>query len=364
MKLVRPDAPPAHSEGLGRVLITDGGPGQARSTLAAVRALAKAGYRPSVTVSGPHSIAGASRYCERRVPVPPAGDSAYAARVNDELRDGYLTVLPASDAALVALGHPGAELADKSVLYRRASGAGILTPATHHFASRNDLLDAARELDYPIVVKPSLKLTITKGQSARRVASAEELVRVISGDDLVVQPYIEEPLRAVCGLIWNGRIIASVHQRYIRTWPADCGTACAAETVAPDLVLEERVTRLLSGFNGIFQAQLAGPYLLDLNPRIYGSLPLAVAAGVNLPALLCDLVRGISERKTVGEVGRFYRWVEGDIRHALHRAREGHRYSSILRDLRPHRHAAHSTEALSDPAPMLLRLRHVLTKQR
>ena len=99
------------------VLITDGANGQARSTLATVRALAVARYRPAVTVSGRYSIAGASRFCRRRVRVPPANETGFAGTVRDEITArAYVAVFPASDAAIVALDAPGRQFVDKGSL--------------------------------------------------------------------------------------------------------------------------------------------------------------------------------------------------------------------------------------------------------
>src|SRR5688572_32880972 len=95
--------------GGGWVLITDAGVGQVRSTLAAVRAAAAAGYRPAVTVSPDRpSLAASSRFCARRVALPPLSSSMSSSRfaqaLSVELRGWpYVAVLPTSDAALVAL---------------------------------------------------------------------------------------------------------------------------------------------------------------------------------------------------------------------------------------------------------------------
>jgi hypothetical protein len=69
---------------LGRVLVTDGAAGQARSTLATVRSLGRGGYTPVVTVSGPRSLAAASRYCADVIQTPPASDGSYAPSVRAE----------------------------------------------------------------------------------------------------------------------------------------------------------------------------------------------------------------------------------------------------------------------------------------
>src|SRR5436190_6084019 len=344
------------------VLVSDGGNGQARSTLAAVRSLARAGYRPAVTVSASLSIAAASRHCGRAVHVPPVTDTDYEAAVKAELAaHTYLTVLAASDAALLALGAPVEHLVDKGVVAERAAGAGLLVPPTRRFASREELFDSERSLDYPVVVKPTLSFS-----PVVRVASAAELhARVAANGPVLVQPFLGDRLRAVAGVAWRGRLAAAAHQRYLRTWPPDCGTASAAETVEPDLELEAAVLRLLDGFEGVFQAQLAGPYLLDLNPRVYGSLPLAVAAGANLLAVYCDLLRGVEREAVRARPGVFYRWVEGDLRHLFAGVRDGSvGLGAALRALRPRRGAAHSTESLSDPLPALSRLRFAMRRSR
>jgi hypothetical protein len=340
------------------VLVTDGGSGQARSALAAVRALAARGYRPAVTVSGRWSIAAASRHCARRVEVPGVFDPGYADAVRSELAARpYLAVLGASDAALLALGEPVRHLVDKAAIAPRGRRAGLAVPPMQVFGSRDELLASRDLLEYPLVVKPTLSF-----HSVVRVDSPEALGRVVVADGpVVVQPYLREALHAVVGVAHHGRFVAAAHQRYLRTWPPDCGTACAAVTVAPDRDLESRLLLLLEGYEGIFQAQFAGPYLLDLNPRVYGSLPLAVAAGANLPAIWCDLLRGVDPGEVRARPGVFYRWIEGDVRHVATAIRRGSMgLGAALRSLRPHRAAAHSTESLVDPRPMLSRIGYAL----
>ena len=131
------------------------------------------------------------------------------------------------------------------------------------------------------------------------------------------------------------------------------------------MILEERLAQLLAGHDGVFQAQFAGNYLLDLNPRVYGSLPLAVAAGANLPAILCDLLRGHQTGLVRAREGVFYRWIEGDIRHAVNALKRGSAGPvAALRMLLPKRGTAHSTESLDDPRPVFERLRHAALRSR
>ena len=114
---------------------------------------------------------------------------------------------------------------------------------------------------------------------------------------------------------------------------------------------------MLDGYEGIFCAQFIGPYLIDINLRMYSTHPLAVKAGVNLAGLYCDLKRGEKVAGVRARPGAFFRWLEGDIRHVLHAKKAGRMtWAEAARALRPRLRTAHSTESLTDPGPLLSRV--------
>ena len=156
----------------------------------------------------------------------------------------------------------------------------------------------------------------------------------------------------------GGRLIAAVHQRYLRTWPREIGGGCAIETTDPELELEARVTALLAGHEGVFHVQFAQGYVIDVNPRIFGSMTLAAKAGANLAAIACEALAGREPGLTVrGRPGVFYRWLDGDVRRTALALRTGEiRIREALRWLGPRWGAAHGVESLTDPMPMLARL--------
>ena len=175
----------------------------------------------------------------------------------------------------------------------------------------------------------------------------------------MVQPYITG-LNAISGVVWEGRLVAAVHERWFRIWKYRCGVSSAAETVPVDPVREEQMLALLQGYQGYFHAQFAGPYLIDLNLRVHTSHPMAMAAGVNLVGAYCDLLRGEDVPTMRARPGVRYRWLEGDLRHLAKAVRlREMSLGSALSALRPRRGTAHSTESLTDPLPMMSRMWYV-----
>ena len=349
-----------------RVLVVDGTVGQGRATLATGRALAVGGYAPGVTVTGERSIAASSRAARTAHRVPAASSPEFATTVESLVRrHGFVASLATTDAALVATAAPGAWLVDKRALAERAAAFGTPTPPVRVVAGTRALREIAHDLEYPAVAKPALK--DGAAWPARRLDAASDVATPPSYEGpLVVQPFIDEPMRAFAGVVIDGTLLAAVHQRYLRTWPTPCGTAAAAVTTDPDHELEERVLTLLEGHDGVFQVQLAGPWLLDVNPRPYGSLPLAVRAGANLAAIAVDARRGYRDATIVrARVGVPYRWIEGDLRHVGSRLRDGSMsWSAAIRALRPRRGTAHSDWSWRDPLPTLGRLRVAASRAR
>ena len=105
-------------------------------------------------------------------------------------------------------------------------------------------------------------------------------------------------------------MIAAVHEEALRTWPADCGPVSYAQTIAPEAQLAEQARALIAalGWSGIFNLQFieaeAGLFLVDVNPRLYTSIGLAVAAGANLPAIWVESLLGGRPEVAPYRVGR------------------------------------------------------------
>lgn len=338
------------------VLVVDSGRGQNRSALAAVRSLAEAGYRSAVSVSGPHVLAASSRYCHRVVWTPSVGTRGFAAAVNAELASfRYIGVMPSSDAAVTALSAPGAQFVDKRFLAKRAAALGM--PVLWHrvFETSEELLAGADDLDYPVVVKASLKTSLDHRPARRFSSSAELQILLGTSGPFMVQKYVPGEVHSLNGVMWNGRLVVAVHQRHLAIWPPVCGDACIAVTTDAPETLKQQVLRLLEGYNGIFQVELVGDHVLDVNPRVYGSVDLATRAGVNLVGVYWDLVRGAAVEPVAPRLGVTYCWWEGEARRMLLRVRRGE--ATALETLPAVASRFLTQEIWDDPNPFVTRLR-------
>jgi predicted ATP-grasp superfamily ATP-dependent carboligase len=355
------------------------------ASLAAVRALRQAGYRPWVSVSERGTYAARSRDAAGWFPVPspnlePEEFARALARVAAGV--GAAAILPASEASLRALtgreamfpdgvvvGTAGEEAldraTDKTALAAFAASAGLATPRSREL--RADEVDGVGEVELPALVKPIRTVVpVDEGRLQRAhvrlvrdVSALREAVAGAPGGHVIVQQLVRGPLAAITGVSWEGKLVCAVHQQAHRIWPPELGVTSFGETVARDDELEASVARLLGvlGWSGIFQTQFiqsgGRPLLIDFNPRIYGSLGLAVAAGANLPAIWLDLLLGRPPAIARYRPGVRYRVEEDDLRALAAAFRRGER-SAALAGLIPRRRTAHAVLSLRDPAPTLV----------
>jgi len=331
------------------VLVSDDEDGGTRDCVVAIRSLAHAGYNVAVTTRSSRPLL--SRYVGRRVH---AGDADIADVILDEMRRGdYAAFIPASENVVLSLEPQVAELLHKASLSRRARKAGLRVPEERVFAAPADLIRAAPTLEFPVVVKPSVRTF-----KAFRADDPSQLKTLPRGSgEIIVQPFLDGAMSAVAGVMWDMEVHSCSFERWERIWPLDCGLAAWAVTVPPSEPLVQALSSLMAGYSGLFVAQFVDGHLIDLNLRVHSSLPLAVKAGVNLVAIYADLARGLSSRQTRAEPGHTFRWISGDLKGASAALRSG--ATPVLdaaKTLMPVRGTTHSMFSWRDPLPMLARV--------
>jgi predicted ATP-grasp superfamily ATP-dependent carboligase len=345
------------------------------ASLAAVRGLRRGGYEPWFATHSPLTFAARSRATAGTFPLPrpsDAGDEAYVEALAAAARDCDAdVVLPGNELAIkavagrehlfaaetaVASNSPEtvARATDKALLAELAEEAGVAAPAT---------LDPA-DVTFPAVVKPSMTAFTDGGGTqiapgARVVHDHDELRATVAGHrGWLLQRYVEGDLIAVAGVAWQGEVVCSCHQTARRVYPRPVGVSAFAETVPRERELDAALGSIVRrlGWSGIFEFQLirsAGrAHVIDLNPRPYGSLALAIGAGLNLPAIWADLVLGREARVGDYRPGVRYRAEIRELR-ALVGALTRGRLAAALSIARPRRRTVHSIFSLRDPAPIL-----------
>ena len=104
----------------------------------------------------------------------------------------------------------------------------------------------------------------------------------------------------------EGRPLAAFQHRRLREVPPTGGASSLRESMPVDPVLLDHTVRLLGplGWTGLAMAEFkvgrAGPRLMEINGRIWGSLPLAVRSGMDFPARLAEALLGAGAQPVEG----------------------------------------------------------------
>jgi predicted ATP-grasp superfamily ATP-dependent carboligase len=330
-----------------RVLVTDS---NTRPALATTRSLGKAGHVVLTCGDIEPSLAGVSRYSDSHVrcPSPVRHPAEFSACVRHlVVRQHVDVVLPMTEVStltllyddeLWALGTRSpfpdacvvAKAADKGHVLRLAAALGIPTPATIEIASSADLAGRTNGLGYPVVIKPARSRVRTPlgwlstgvsyagdpAQLERRLAELPPQVFPI-----LLQERIEGPGVGVFMCFDAGRSVASFAHQRLREMPPSGGVSVLCESCEPDPVAAEQAERLLArlGWRGPAMVEFkrdrrdGSLRLMEINGRFWGSLQLAIDAGVDFPRLAVDIASGTP----VAPLGRYRigirsRWFWGD----------------------------------------------------
>jgi predicted ATP-grasp superfamily ATP-dependent carboligase len=364
----------------GRVLVTSG---ELVGVLAAVRGLNEAGFQAYSSSSRRRTYTSLSNATAGTALVHDAGqdpDGFVADLVQAALEHEIDLVIPGSERDLIALtdrrwAFPETirlavprdpalldSAMDKRLLPQVAAEAELLSPPSMIVHRK---VESSPNLPTPWMIKPRRSETrLLDGRlvhgTTRCVDNLSELQDVLQslpGDLAIVQTRVAGPLCAVAGVSWKGKLLCAEQRVADRTWPPDCGQMAYAESCPVDASAWQalsRVTRLF-GWTGIVQLQFIdapeGRYLIDLNPRIYASMGLALASGVNFPAIWAELE--LSQNVDVGEYrpGVRFRSEPLDVRVCLTELQHGH-VSPFKAAVLPRRGTAHAVFSATDPLPL------------
>ncbi len=233
--------------------------------------------------------------------------------------------LPVADVRLIELAN------NKSRMAETAARLGLSTPRRVDWKTPKDLEQQLINLKAASVVK------LLRGNSAKGVfypatpkEAAEICARLIEQYALNPEryPLVQERVPGegwgVSCLYWQGERLASFTHKRLREKTATGGTSTLRESRRNPL-LEEMAHCLLDalGWHGLamvefkFDPASERGWFIEVNPRLWGSIHLAVASGVDFPALLyCAATQGPeAARRAAGPQveGLVGRWYLGDM---------------------------------------------------
>jgi len=302
------------------VLVTDAGRG---SALAIIRSLGRRGWAVVAADYDPHSLGFRSRYAHETFvyPNPDVAPHAFVDALLQRVTDGPVDLLiPVTDNVILpilsrraefeqrcrlALPETEALLAtmDKNKTLALAAKLGVPIPATRWVHTVEEALREAKTFCWPIVIKPQLSRLYQEeaGIVSFKVSyatNADELAEQVGEYEgvcpVLLQEYSGGTGYGVELLMDRGRPLAAFQHKRLREMPLTGGVSTFRESVGLDPEMYDYAVRLLGhlGWTGLamveFKAGDVGPKLMEINGRIWGSLPLAVHSGMDFPLRLAE----------------------------------------------------------------------------
>lgn len=303
------------------VLVTDAGRG---SAIAFIRSLGRKGWRVIAADSEPGSPGLRSRFAAEQLvyPDPREAPERFVETILQAVRSrGIDLIVPVTDEAILPLAGAREEFAglcrlalpepdalavvtDKLKTLELAERVGVPAPRTRVVSTVDEALAAADELGWPVVLKPQASRIYREeaGVEAFKVTYAEDqndlaarMRRFEGRCQVLLQEYYPGTGYGVELLMHRGRPLAAFQHRRLREVPVQGGASAFRESVALDPALYRDSVRLLEAlcWTGLamveFKVGASGPRLMEINGRVWGSLPLAVLSGMDFPAKMAEL---------------------------------------------------------------------------
>lgn len=330
-----------------RILVTDA---ETRAALAAVRSLGRAGHEIHTICARPRGLASASRFVRAEHVLPDAerAPDAWAAALETlcrEIRSDW--ILPITELSLGTLYAAGLDarlpcLAPSSAAYAAATDkhgileiarqVGIRVPKSVLVESPASLTALPAGFVYPAILKARRsRFRAGAGWGSGAVVlveSSAHLARVVHdpgfAQGLLVQEFLPGHGEGIFLLARGGECLAAFAHRRLREKPPSGGVSVLRESVEPDPRLLAASQALIArlGLDGVAMVEFRcppgeEPALMEINPRLWGSLQLAIDAGIDFPELLWRMHAGLPVPMPEARLGVRTRWLLGDVDHLL-----------------------------------------------
>ena len=330
-----------------KVLVLDA---DQRSALAVTRSLGKRGIHVLTADETPAALASSSRFSKQHFtyPSPRMKPEQFIGFLSNLVKQQHIDILfPMTELTTtlllmnqasfpdVTIPFPGMStvdsLANKCLLMQTAESLNIPVPRTWYADNPANLSCNLEDLSYPIVLKPGKSWLFHEGQWSRAAVlfadNAPDAKNILDSDwafkahPFMIQENIAGHGAGVFAIYDKGRPLALFAHRRLREKPPSGGVSVLSESIQVDPVLALHAQNLLGNANwhGVAMVEFkvasdGTPYLMEINTRFWGSLQLAVDAGIDFPFMLYQLACGKQpEPVTDYKTGIKLRWLLGDL---------------------------------------------------
>ena len=236
-------------------------------------------------------------------------------------------------------------LTDKSALMQLAESMGIPVPRTWYVNDPSGLPCDLEALPYPLVLKPGrswfnhhnewIRSSVRVASSAMEASHFLKIESAFQQQPFLLQECVSGHGQGIFALYDNGKPLAFFAHRRLREKPPSGGVSVLSESIPVNPVLLTHARSLLdsAGWHGIAMVEFkvsddGTPYLMEVNTRFWGSLQLAIDAGIDFPWLLYRLACGEQvNTDTHYKTGIRLRWLLGDLDSLYLTLRDGNRYN-------------------------------------
>jgi len=335
-----------------RILVCDA---DYKHALGIVRALGKAGHQSYALAVGRRSLCFSSRYCAGELIAPDYDDPAFQHSLLELIERQHIElVIPVGTRSFKKLSSCKEEIlrraniviADndainfcmsKELTYQHAARIGLPVPKTMYPYDMEQVAEFGKEIAYPCVLKGRFEVGYNIVTYANH---RDDLIRkyqtlctrhnLVKSEELpMVQEYITGDGYGFFAIYNNGQCGPTFQHHRLREFPPSGGFSVASESDCHPRVLEFG-KRLLDSLNwhGVamveFRMNAEGvPVLMEINPKFWGSLDLALEAGVDFPSAMVDVAckRDLQFCHEYRYPFRYHWPLHGDLLHAIMKPR-------------------------------------------
>jgi len=320
-----------------------------RSALAVVRSLGSKGVRVISADTSSQTLAGSSKFAfASETYADPSDSDEFIDDINKIIKKFDITALypttevtvytllefqekllpvklPFNDIATVR------SLSDKAALIERCKQLSVQAPSSEYYDNFQALAASSSRFEFPVVLKPTLsRIKVDEGWLATGVTyaySQSELASIASTSiafrdhPFMLQEYITGHGAGVFLLYDHGTCIAHFAHKRLREKPPTGGVSVLSESIRADEKQLNAAKKILDSvsWHGVAMVEfkvteVGEPYIIEVNPRFWGSLQLAIDSGVDFPYLLHEATMGRAcPSVTSYKEGQKLRWLLGDL---------------------------------------------------